>query len=140
MKWLQQTSQKYPVNNNKVQVDKLQSKNRILGAESVMKEKVIQQNDYKTREISLSQTVKDHNLLKKVKIKKKEQEQRPSLQEPVTSCSTSKVQQPLSPWKTGLSLPCFGTFAMNNHSNTASRKGQRQLQFMLCTFARLLSS
>lgn len=44
MQCLQQISQKYPVNNKKMEVDKSQSKNRIGGAESIMKAKVIQQN------------------------------------------------------------------------------------------------
>lgn len=49
MQWLQQISQKYPVNNNEMQVDKSQSKNKIISAERAMKEKVIQQNSVQKR-------------------------------------------------------------------------------------------
>lgn len=46
-----------------------------IGAENIMKEKVKHQNSVKksTKEIYFSQTVKDHNLSKKVKENKKGQ-------------------------------------------------------------------
>lgn len=46
-----------------------------IGAENTMKEKVIHQNSVKksTKEIYFSQTVKDHNLSKKMKENKKGQ-------------------------------------------------------------------
>lgn len=73
MQWLQQIAQKYPVNNNKMQVET--SHGAKIGAENIMKEKVIHQNSVKksTKEIYFSQTVKDHNLSKKVKENKKGQ-------------------------------------------------------------------
>lgn len=88
---------------------------------------------YKRREIYFSQALKDHNLLKKVKIKRKEQEKRLSLQEHFTTCSTPKVQQPLPP--EGQASPSLlWHFCVNEHSNTATRKGQREAQLMFCKF------